>query len=156
MHVSISCVSEHAHTWVCVWRLETNIDCLPQFFVSTLCFETGPLPNPGAQQFRKTDRSASRPPLQPWNHKCAPLCLTFYMGAGNWNSGPHTYGGSSLQAKPSLQPLKICYRAEVIGCSYGTRRDVGWKKYSFRNRPENYVADYIPKKKIKINSMWKG
>lgn len=45
------------------------------------------------------------------------------------------------------KPLKSDYRAEVIGFSYGTRRDVGRKKYSFRNRPENCVVN--SKKKIK-------
>lgn len=49
-----------------------------------------------------------------WDDRRRPLCLAFYLGGGDLNSGPHVYSASTMPTEPSPQALSTHFRDEDV------------------------------------------
>lgn len=109
----LMCVHGCGHMSMPVCLPEVSTDCLPQLLF-TLCFETGPLGEPGCHWSGDTSWAESfrdllcLPPCD-WEDRHTPLCLVFYMDAMGLNSSFHAYMRSTLHSEPSAQPPKLLH-----------------------------------------------
>lgn len=143
-------------------RVEAHAWC-PPIFLSTLCFEAGPLTASEAHQISAAGWPMNSKVLPLWESPALESgCLlphpAFHMNSGNLNLGPDTYPASALPSGPSPQHFYSAFyfgrSNQAIPCRFllGRRRQQRDNEKYPRHHPCLRVLDKCCSVCINVNS----